>query len=79
MVADVWGQPPLAIIDWNRLLYSCLEKVTYILGYTKARILHSFVDVIPNWEKTGRVSTKNALDFCFKTRVLQDFNRAEDI
>ena len=80
MVADMWGQPPLAIIDWNRLLYSFLEKVTYFLGHTKAKIFHSFVDVIPNWEKTGRVSRKDALDFCSKTRtVLQDFNRAEDI
>ena len=63
-VADKWGQPPISILDWNKLLYQCLDKVSHQLGHRKARILHSFDEVIPNWERTGRVLTKDALDFC---------------
>ena len=68
------------MLDWNRLLYHCLEKLSHNLGHNKARILHSFEEEIPNWERTGRVSTKDALDFCAKNRmVLQDFNKEEEI
>ena len=68
------------MLDWNKLLYHCLDKVSHHLGHSEARILHSFDEVIPNWERTGRVSTKDVLDFCAKMRmVLQDFNKEEDV
>ena len=52
--------------------------MSHHLERSKARILRSFADVIPNWDGTGRVEvlTKNALDICAKTRmVLKDFNK----
>ena len=67
------------MVNWNRLLYHYLEKVSHHLGHNKAKILHSFADVIPNWEGTGRASTKDAFEFCAKPRMmLKDFNKEDE-
>ena len=74
-VADAWGSPLMSMLNWNILLHSCLDLVSQILRYNKVRILGSIELQLPSDWTDGRITTKDALHFCSRTRsVMKDLD-----